>query len=512
MNDHHRSHESTHPQRWVILFSVCLAGLIMPINFTGPAAALPAIAADLGGGMVALSWVTNAFMLAFGCSLMIAGTLADRFGRKRVFVSGLAALALSSLAMPAVQDILSFDAIRALQGIAAAAAFAGGTAGLAQVFSGAERARAFSLLGTTFGIGLAFGPLLAGLLTHYLGWRAIFLFVALLSAIALYSGLRRMPESRDPAAARLDWRGAAAFTLALTLLTYAVLLAPDAGWSSAPVLALLLGALSCLLAFIAIERRVRRPMLELSLFRYPRFVGVQFLAAAPAYSYVVLLVLLPQRFIGIEGYGGVEAGMVMMALSAPMLILPILAGLLAHRVSAGIISSLGLLICAAGLMWLAEYSPGQPRMLLILPMLTIGCGISLPWGLMDGLAVSVVPRDRAGMATGIFSTIRVSGEGIMLAIVSALLATLVERHLPFLPPADAAKAAHHLAMGELAQATGLFKTEAGMFKQSYESAFHALLQILALATLLSAIIVFLFLRHPAEREDPLQPPRAADLE
>lgn len=486
---------SEHPQRWVTLFSVCLAGLIMPINFTGPAVSLPAIATSLGGSVIALSWVTNAFMLTFGCSLMIAGALADRFGRKRVFISGLMVMTLSSLAMLMVQDIISFDLIRALQGIAAAAAFAGGTAGLAQVFDGAERAKAFSLLGTTFGIGLAFGPLLAGFLGQHFGWHSIFISVSLLSAIALFTGMRYMHESRDPSAAKLDWPGATTFTLALTLLTYAVLQAPDSGWGSREVFVLFSGALLFMVAFILIENRVRRPMLDLSLFRYPRFIGVQFLAAAPAYSYVVLLVLLPLRFIGIEGYSTLEAGIIMFALSAPMLVLPMLAGMLAHRFSAGVISSLGLLICAFGLLWLAQYSPGQPFLLLILPLLTIGCGISLPWGLMDGLAVSVVPKDRAGMATGIFSTIRVAGEGIALAVVGALLATLVEQHLPGTPLTNAAAGAHRLAMGDLPQAAALLNIDTATLKQSYEAAFHNLLYILALMTAISAGVVFIFLRH-----------------
>lgn len=495
MNNPHRlSDPHPDPQRWIILFSVCLAGLIMPINFTGPAVSLPAIAANLGGSAVALNWVTNAFMLTFGCSLMIAGALADRFGRKHVFIGGLAVLTLSSLIMPMVRDIVAFDVIRALQGVAAAA-FAGGTAGLAQVFDGTERAKAFSLLGTTFGIGLAFGPLLAGFLVLHFGWRAIFISVSLLSAIALFAGIRYMRESRDPDAAKLDWPGAATFTLALTLLTYAVLQAPDSGWGSREIIALFTGAALSMAAFIVIEKRVRRPMLDLSLFRYPRFVGVQFLAAAPAYSYVVLLVLLPLRFIGIEGYGTLEAGLIMCALSAPMLILPLLAGMLAHRFSAGIISSLGLLICAFGLLWLAQYAPGQPFGLLILPLLTIGCGISLPWGLMDGLAVSVVPKDRAGMATGIFSTIRVAGEGIALAIVGALLAALVEQQLPGSPLANAAAGAHRLAMGDLQHAAALLNVDTAALKQSYEAAFHSLLYILALTTAISAGIVFIFLRH-----------------
>ncbi|MBH1918026.1 MULTISPECIES: MFS transporter [Serratia] len=416
------------PQRWLILFSVCLAGLIMPLSFTGPAVALTAIAKDLGGGLVALSWVTNAFMLTFGCSLMLAGALADRFGRKRVFICGLAALALSALLMSAAQDIMSFDAIRALQGISAAAALAGGTASLAQVFNGPERSKAFSLLGTTFGIGLAFGPLLAG-------------------------------------------------------------------------------ALLFMLAFILIERRTTRPMLDLSLFRYPRFVGVQLLAAAPAYSYVVLLVLLPLRFIGIEGYSTVETGMMMLTLSAPMLALPLLTGAFAHRFSAGAVSSLGLLICAAGLAWLAHYAPGQSLARLLLPMLTIGCGISLPWGLMDGLAVSVVPRERAGMATGIFSTVRVAGEGIALAIVGALLALLVGRHLA--PPTANAAGAHALAMGDMPRATALLNADAARLKHAYELAFQNLLYLLALTTLASAVIIFLFLRPPA-RETPSSAPRITD--
>ena len=496
MSHHHPLPKSpVYPQRWITLFPVCLAGLIMPINFTGPAVSLPTIAASLGGSTVALNWVTNAFMLTFGCSLMIAGVLADRFGRKRVFVSGLWVMTLSSLVMLMVRDITSFDVIRALQGIAAAAALAGGTAGLAQVFDGAERNKAFSLLGTAFGIGLAFGPVLAGFLVQHFGWHSIFISVSLLSAIALFTGMRHMHESRDPEAAKLDWPGAASFTLALTLLTYAVLLAPDSGWRSHEVIGLFAGALLSLVTFILIENHTRRPMLDLSLFRYPRFVGVQFLAAAPAYSYVVLLVLLPLRFIGIEGYSALDAGMIMFALSAPMLVLPMLAGMLAHRFSAGIISSLGLLVCAIGLLWLAQYAPGQPFLLLILPLLTIGCGISLPWGLMDGLAVSVVPKDRAGMATGIFSTIRVAGEGIALAVVGALLAALVELYLPTAPLADTAAGAHRLAMGDLQQATALLKVDATVLKQSYEAAFHGLLYILALMTAISAGIVFIFLRH-----------------
>ena len=486
-------------QRFLMLGAVCLAALVLPLSFTGPALATPAIAKALGGSPIALNWITNAFMLAFGSCLMAAGALADSYGRKRVFIAGIGAFALSSLALAWAPDILWLDLLRALQGVAGAAAFSGGMAALAQEFDGHARTRAFSLLGTTFGVGLAFGPVLAGAMLQGFGWRAVFLCVAAFAALALVAGLRCIRESRDPGASGLDWPGAISFTAALSLFTYGVLGIPQSGWSSRPTLLLLGAALLLLLVFIAIENRVRRPMLDLSLFRYPRFVGVQFLAAAPAYSYVVLLVLLPLRFIGIEGYSAMQAGQMMMALSAPMLVLPFIAGMLTRWISAGVICGAGLLICAGGLLWLAQVGPGQATGLL-LPMLLIGFGISLPWGLMDGLAVSVVPKERAGMAAGIFSTTRVAGEGVALAIVAAILAALVQARLQGLPGPAApqlAEAAQRLAMGDMPQALQLLpQASRALLLQGYAEAFHILLCILAGITLLSAAMVFGFLSQP----------------
>ncbi|AJG21489.1 hypothetical protein [Cupriavidus basilensis] len=138
-----------------------------------------------------------------------------------------------------------------------------------------------------------------------------------------------------------------------------MLRAPDSGWGNLPVILLLASAAVLMLAFVMIEQRVRTPMLDLSLFRYPRFVGVHFQAAVPAYSYVVLQVLLPVRLIGIEGYSAIEAGRMMIALSAPMLVVPLLAGHLTRWISAGLICGLGLLVCAGGLLWLARCAPAR---------------------------------------------------------------------------------------------------------------------------------------------------------
>lgn len=502
-------------QKVFVLLAVCLAAAAMPLTFTGTAVALPAIHHALGGSPVALNWVTNAFMLTFGSGLMAAGALADGYGRKRVFLIGVAGFAVASLGLVFAPDILWFDLLRAAQGAFAAAAFSGGMASLAQEFDGASRLRAFSVVGTSFGVGLAFGPIASGLMIDAFGWPAVFVLVVVLALLAFGLGAACLRESRDPDARGLDWPGAVSFTLALTLFTFGVLQAPESGWGDRRVVGLLAGSVVLFGAFGVIERRVARPMLDLSLFRYPRFVGVQLLAAAPAYAFVVLLILLPVRFVGIEGRSEIDAGWMMMALSAPLLVLPIAAGLLTRRLTPGIICGVGLLVSASGLLWLSHVPVGVGDAAVLPPMLVIGVGISLPWGLMDGLAVSVVPKERAGMATGIFSTTRVAGEGVALAVVSALLSAFTASRLGGGGGAgpDAVQAAQRLVTGGLAGAAeALPDAGRAALVHAYGDAFSALLGLLTVVTVLTALVVFVFLRRGERAEAdalPLPPDAAA---
>ncbi|NML31336.1 MFS transporter [Paraburkholderia antibiotica] len=485
-------------RRLVVLAAVCMAALALPLAFSGGAVATPSIGRNLGGGPVAMNWVTNAFMLAFGSLLMAAGTLADRFGRKRVFACGVAGFTLTSLALGFAPSIVVVDLLRAVQGVAAAAALAGGTAALAQEFDGHARTRAFSALGTTFGIGLAFGPVLAGWLIAQFDWRAIFAAGAIAGALSLGFGVPRMRESRDPHARELDWGGTVTFTAALTCFTWGVIEAPSRGWSAAAVVGPLAASIAFAVTFIIVESRVARPMLDLSLFRYPRFVGVQVLPIATCYCYIVLLVVLPLRFIGVDGYDEVHAGWLMLALSAPMLVVPSVAATLTRWMSAGAISGIGLMIAAVGLYALSGALRTGAGANAIAPMLAIGIGAGMPWGLMDGLSVSVVPKSRAGMATGIFSTTRVAGEGIALAVVGAMLAALAQGRLrvavPHAEPAAVAEAAALLATGDLAHAAARLPDVAhATLQASYHAAFGRLLDGLTVVTLLCALAAFAFL-------------------
>lgn len=480
-----------------VLFGVCLAALILPLSFSGGAVATPAIGHDLGGSPTGLTWITNAFMLSFGSLLMAAGALSDQFGRKRIFAIGVAIFAMVSLALMMAPNVWSIDLLRAAQGVGAAGALSGGTAALAQEFHGRARTKAFSLLGTTFGIGLAFGPILAGFLIDALGWRSIFMTTAIVGGLSLLLGVPKMRETRDPNAAGLDWPGVLTFTAALSLFTFGVIQAPESGWSNPYVIALFVNAAIFLGVFALVETRSSRPMLDLSLFRYPRFVGVQFLPIATCYAYIVLLVLLPLRFIGIDGLSEVEAGVLMIAISAPMLLVPSLAAYLTRWSSPGLISALGLIVSAFGLLWLGQVADG-PAVASVPAMLLIGIGAGFPWGLMDGLSVSVVPVERAGMASGIFSTTRVAGEGVALAITSAILAGLSSMGVAALSGTGSGigqetfrAVGQRLATGDIGGAAALVpQIDRAALAQSYAASFEMLTYVLASITIASAIVIF----------------------
>ncbi|SFS16446.1 Sugar phosphate permease [Dyella sp. OK004] len=485
--------------RLLVLASVCLAGLAMPLCFTGPAMALPAIGHALGSDPVMLSWVVNAFILAFGGFVMASGTLADQYGRKRIFTLGIALFTVMSLLLALAPNLLALDVLRALQGVAAALTMSSGAASLAQEFEGRARTRAYSLLGTTFGLGLAFGPLLSAYLIDAFGWRSVFVAIAAMGVLVLVLGVPRMRETRDPEAQGLDLPGTLSFTGALALLTFAIIEAPQRGWASGMTLILFAASLAMFVLFVLVEQRVRGPMLDLTLFRNPRFLGAQALPIATALCYVVLLIFLPLRFVGVEGRGEVTAGLLMIPLSAPMLVVPLVGALLTRWLSAATLTAIGLLVAAIGLTWLrgAMADPSASWGTLAWPLLMIGSGAGLPWGLMDDLAVSVVPKERAGMATGFFTTTRVAGEALAMAATGAALATVIELRLSGQPAAQVAAAASNLATGNLLRAA-LQAPAIGRatLLHTYVGAFSSLLIGLAWLTAGLAVLSFVLLRKP----------------
>lgn len=484
-------------RRWLQLLSACLTALLIPLCFTGPAVVLPSISHALGGTPVELNWILNGYILAYGSIIMVSGSLTDLYGPRRVWLAGLGWFCIATFLIPLMPTTGAIDFLRLMQGMGGAAAFAAAMSSLAPLFHGVARTRAFSLLGTTFGIGLSFGPLASGWLVQAAGWEWVFLstgFVGLAGLALVAASVRPAPRA---AQGRLDWPGALSFTGALGLFTYGMLLAPEAGWTDGHVLAALFASVLLAVIFVCVERRAARPMLDLGLFRDPRFVGVQVLAASPAFLFIVLIAMLPGRFIGIDGYSAFQAGQLMTGLAAPLLVVPFLAALLTRWCNPGLLSAAGLLAVAAGLLWLAQVlATGATG--LWLPMSLIGIGIGLPWGLMDAMAVSVVDQRNVGMATGIFNTVRVSADGIAIAAVSALLALLIQ--MPLTAALGGAAdgqamllAANRAALGQLAEASSLLPGAADLLRHSYDAAFRTVLYALAGVAVLTALLIYVLL-------------------
>ncbi|MGK5052378.1 MFS transporter [Janthinobacterium sp. RB2P8] len=476
------------------VLAACLTGLLIPLCFTGPAVALPALGAELHGSAAALNWVINAYILSYGSAMMVAGSLTDVLGRRRVWLAGLALFCAATLAIAITPSVAWIAALRFVQGLGGAAAFAAAMSSLAPLFHGAARNRVMSMLGTTFGLGLAFGPLAAGAMLALARWPAIFYATAALGAISMLLVWGSVPSDPPRGKGRLDWPGALSFSAALGLLTVGMLLAPEHGWRSSAVLLSVAASALLFWLFIAVERRTALPLLDLSLFRQRRFIAVQVLAASPAFLFIVLIVMLPGRFIGIDGVSPLAAGRLMIALAAPLLLVPMLAALLLRWAQAGTVCAAGLLLTAAGLVWLAQVLGGGGADALAGPLLLIGVGIGLPWGLMDGMALNVVETERAGMATGIFNTVRVSADGVALALAGAMLAGLIGAGLARQLPADlpVLAAASRAALGDIQQATQLLGGQEALLRASYDAAFRQLLLGLAvLAVALAALVPYL---------------------
>lgn len=503
----HLSESPSSRHRWLQLLSACLTALLIPLCFTGPAVVLPSISQALGGTPVELNWILNGYILAYGSVIMVSGSLTDLYGPRRVWLLGLAWFCAATFAIPYLPTTGWIDVMRLMQGMGGAAAFAAAMSSLAPLFHGVARTRAFSLLGTTFGIGLSFGPLASGWMVQAAGWEWVFLAtggVGVLGAVMVAVSVR---PTVGAAQGRLDWPGAISFTGALGLFTYGMLLAPEAGWTDAHVIGALLTSALLAGVFVHVERRAVRPMLDLSLFCDARFVGVQVLAASPAFLFIVLIAVLPGRFIGIDGYSALAAGQLMIGLAAPLLVVPFLAALLTRWFNPGVLSAVGLLAVAAGLVWLADVmTTGATG--LWLPMSLIGIGIGVPWGLMDAMAVSVVEPRNVGMATGIFNTVRVSADGIAIAVVSALLALLIQMPLTAGLPAGTdgqaiLMAANRAALGQLHEAAALLPGASELLQHNYNEAFRYVLHALAGIAVLTALAIHALLgrRRPHAARD-----------
>ncbi|MFC3995908.1 MFS transporter [Nocardiopsis sediminis] len=476
------------------LIVVCAAIVLVPVTATGASVALPDIGGELQTGLAAAQWVVNAFFLTFGSFMAITGSLADLTGRRRMFMIGVALFCAAMLVASFAPNIAVLIGARVLAGIGAAAATTGGSAVLAQTFEGPARLRAFAFFGTAIGMGLAFGPLVAGVLVTSLGgWRGFFLFAAVVVLPTLLAA-PLLTESRDPNPAGIDWAGAITFTAGLSLFVFGLVQGPELGWTSPAVIGSLVAFAVLMAVFTVVERRKSHPMFDVSLFTQPRFVAICAMPVLLAFGFVALLIVLPPYFMAVDGVSAQYAGLLLVLLTGPTLIVPTLVGTIAARVGQRILLVATMLLVAVGTAWLTVIEPGVSIAMLAGPLLTIGIGFGISLAILDGAAVSSVAPSRAGMAAGIFNTMRLAGEAIAVALLGSLLAAITQSRLAETAGDAAQGSTARLLQGDMDGAVAAvpaalregFTTVAGA---AYTDALHVGLWALAALSLVGAVAV-----------------------
>ncbi|MEV5574015.1 MFS transporter [Spirillospora sp. NPDC052269] len=484
------------PSPAVTLTVVCGALLLIPITATGAAEATADVGRSLHTGLAASQWVVNAFFLTFASLMATTGSLADRIGRRRMFAGGLAVFTASMLVATLAPDIATLVGARLLAGAGAAAATTGGSALLAAAFpDGPSRARAFGVFGTVLGLGLAFGPVIAGVLVTGLGWRAFFGA----AAVALLPSLLAVPllaESRQDASGPIDWTGAATFTLGLSAFTFALVEGPALGWTHGAVLGGFAACVLLLTAFGIVERRHPSPLVDLALLTRPRFVAISAMPFLLAFGFVALTIVLPPYLMATLHASASTAGLTLMLLTGPALVLPPLTGVLGRWLSQRTLLVLTLLLVAAGTALLALVPGGAGAGSLAAPLLLIGTGFGISLAIMDGAAISAVEPARAGMAAGVFNTARISGEVIAVAVLGALLTTFTRSDLAGrYGDRTASDATSRLLQGDMTPPDGITPTGyAEAATHAYAGALHNVLWALSALSLVGALVVARLLR------------------
>jgi EmrB/QacA subfamily drug resistance transporter len=413
-------------RKWWTLVAVCTATFMLLLDITIVNVALPSIERDLGADLADLQWVVDAYALTLAALLLTAGSLADRVGRRRVFLIGLVGFTLASVLCGLATSPLTLNLARALQGIGGAFMFATSLALLASAYQGRDRGTAFGLWGATTGAAVAVGPLVGGVLTEGIGWEAIFFVNVPIGIVAVALTLARVEESKNPHASPLDWPGTVLFSAALFLLIFGLIRGNAEGWSSAPIVASLAGAAALMGAFVLVELRRRHDaMLDLSLFRVRSFNGASLAAFVLSASMFAMFLYLTLYIQNILGYSALESGIRFMPVTLLSFIVAPVSGKLAGRFGVRWFIAGGLVLVGAGLLLMGGLQAGDDWTALLAGFMVAGGGIGMVNPALATAAVGVVDPRRSGMASGINSTFRQVGIATGIAAWGALFQHVV---------------------------------------------------------------------------------------
>jgi EmrB/QacA subfamily drug resistance transporter len=413
--------ESGRATRQWTLVAVCLTTFMLLLDITVVVVALPNMQAQFDAGLTGLQWVVDAYALTLAALILTAGALADRYGRRLIFIAGVVCFTLSSLLCGLAWSIAALDVARALQGIGGAALFATALALIGHEYRGADRFGALAVWGATIGAAVACGPLVGGILTDGLGWRWIFFVNIPVGVFALVVAVTRISESRDEGARRTDVLGLVTFSAALFLVVFGILRGNALGWTSGLIILSLVAGVLLLVVFVVVELRQARPMFDVRLFREPAFVGVSVATFCIAAGMFAMFPYLSIYLQDILGYSPLATGIRFLPLTVFVFFVPLATRHVAARIPLRVMIGAGLALVAAGLLLMHGLNADSAWTALLAGFVVGGVGIGIANPALAAGALRVVDPTRTGMASGINNTFRLAGVAVGVAALGALL-------------------------------------------------------------------------------------------
>jgi EmrB/QacA subfamily drug resistance transporter len=491
--------------KWWTLTAVATGVFMLLLDITIVNVALPDIERAFHASLSDLQWVISAYALTLAAFLLTAGSLADLYGRRLLFATGIVIFTGGSLACGLATGSAFLAVARGGQGVGGAIMFATSLALLAQAFQGRDRGIALGLFGAITGIAVAIGPVVGGAITSDLSWRWIFYVNVPIGAVALAITLLRVEESRNPRADRPDWIGFVSFSAALGALVYGLIQSQRDGWSSGSVLGSLVASGVLLALFLAAELLQREPMLDLGLLRVPTFGGglvAGWAISAALFAVLTYLIIYMQNLLGLSA---VATGVRFLPLTVAIFVTAAVAGRMTNHVPRKLLIGAGFLLIGAGVMLMRGLTPSSTWTHLLAGMIVAGLGGGLVSTPLVSTAVGVVEPARAGMASGINATFRQVGVATGVAALGTILASHVRTSviggLAGTPLAGQSHGlAHEISTGGTAQAVASAPPPLrGLVAETARSAFvnglNTILLISAIVAFAAAAVSFALIRE-----------------
>ena len=485
--------------KWWTLVAVSLGTFMLLLDITIVNVALPDIQRALHSSFSDLQWIVDAYALTLAAFLLTAGSLADMYGRRLLWLVGLVVFTVASMLCGLAVSTLMLQLSRALQGVGGAIMFAVSLALLADAFRGKDRGVAFGVWGAVTGLAVAIGPLLGGVLTSGLSWRWIFFVNVPIGVAAVVISVMKVAESRAPQASGPDWPGFVLFTLGLSSLVYALIESNRRSFTSGLVLGFFAAAAALLVAFVVVERYRAHPMFDLALFRLPTFSGAAVAAFGLSASIFAMILYLVLYLQDILGYSPLATGVRVMFLSGGILVSATVAGRLSSHVPVRLLIGPGLLLVCVGLLLMRGLTASSSWTHLIPGMIVGGIGVGLVNPPLASTAVGVVPPRQAGMASGINSTFRQVGIATGIALLGTLFSNdvreLVLTRLAAVPglASTGPRIAAAVQSGEVSHVIGALPPQArqtvGLItRAAFTSGLNRILLVAAIIALVSGVV------------------------